>query len=532
MFIRGFFLLIIFVASNINQSLAQNYADPNYYLVDSLDLDLFTETDSLLVDSNLKKYHNTQLHDTIRYNALTKIVEQSWNDHIWPKYNEWLYYKAQELLKDRQLSEREIYGYKFVYIAAVANIGYLAENEGNVAKALEYYRKALIAQDEMDNKEGMAITLNNIGHVYKTQGNILKALEIYNQSLEIRREIKDTSGIANSLNNIAIIYETQEEKEKALELYLESLELRQKIGDRFGEGSSLRSIGLYYYGENNLDKAEQYFNEFLEIRTELGEKQGTARGYNYLGNVYEKKGELDSALVLYQIALEIREELSLSQGICQSLYSIASLEAKLGKWEIAKEKTMRAYNMALAKGYVYEIRDLSILLSSINKNEGNYQKALEMYELHIQMRDSIKNEETQKAAIRQQTKYEFEKQQLVKEQEQLESARLIAEETSRRNNLQYSMIFLGILLFFGLVLSLGFIKVSSTVAEGLIFFAFLIFFEFLLVLADPYIESFTGGEPMWKLLANAFLAGAIFPAHTFFERVLKKRVLKVKRHAK
>jgi hypothetical protein len=40
------------------------------------------------------------------------------------------------------------------------------------------------------------------------------------------------------------------------------------------------------------------------------------------------------------------------------------------------------------------------------------------------MKDSINNEATQKATIRQQTKYEFEKAQIVKENEIKELARL------------------------------------------------------------------------------------------------------------
>ena len=76
------------------------------------------------------------------------------------------------------------------------------------------------------------------------------------------------------------------------------------------------------------------------------------------------------------------------------------------------------------------------------------------------MRDSINNEETQKATIRQQTKYEFEKAQLVKEQEAKEVLRLETEVTSRRDNLQYSIILVAILAVFGMVLALGKVSVS------------------------------------------------------------------------
>ena len=92
--------------------------------------------------------------------------------------------------------------------------------------------------------------------------------------------------------------------------------------------------------------------------------------------------------------------------------------------------------------------------------------------------------------------------------------------------MQYSLIFLGILVLFGIVLSLGFIKVSPNIAEGLIFFAFLILFEFVLVFTEPYLENYTNGEPMYNLLANSVLAILIFPVHAILEKLLKKRIVK------
>jgi len=66
-------------------------------------------------------------------------------------------------------------------------------------------------------------------------------------------------------------------------------------------------------------------------------------------------------------------------------------------------------------------------------------------------------------------------------------------------------------------------------AEGIIFFSFLILFEFLLVLADPYIEVWSGGAPGIKLLFNAGVAALIFPAHAFFEASLRGRLVKQSR---
>ena len=162
----------------------------------------------------------------------------------------------------------------------------------------------------------------------------------------------------------------------------------------------------------------------------------------------------------------------------------------------------------------------------IHKEKQNYKKALSMYEDMIKYRDSLVNEDTKKSMIRQQTKYEFEKTQIIKEQKEKETARLLAEETSRRDNLQYSVILIALLVLGAGVMALSRISVSPRVAEGLIFFSFLILFEFLLVLADPYIEGWSGGAPGIKLLFNAGIAAFIFPLHSLFETKLKKRLAK------
>ncbi len=231
------------------------------------------------------------------------------------------------------------------------------------------------------------------------------------------------------------------------------------------------------------------------------------------------------------------EETCNKHGIAVSLNNIGIIELRRGALAQALKNVTQGLLIAREIGSVHLISANAGILSKVAKIQGDrttdpvlrqarYKEALEMYELHIQMRDSIKNEETLKATIRQQTKYEFEKVQLVKEQEEKERSRIEAEVTSRRDNLQYSVILIALLVLFGGVMSLGFVKVSPRMAEGIIFFSFLILFEFLLVLADPYIDNWSGGAPGFKLLFNAGIAALIFPAHAFFESRLKGRLVK------
>jgi hypothetical protein len=66
--------------------------------------------------------------------------------------------------------------------------------------------------------------------------------------------------------------------------------------------------------------------------------------------------------------------------------------------------------MSKELGYPELIRRSALSLKQIYKSTGRYGLALENYELHIKMRDSINNESTRKASIKSQLKYEYEKQ--------------------------------------------------------------------------------------------------------------------------
>jgi tetratricopeptide (TPR) repeat protein len=357
-------------------------------------------------------------------------------------------------------------------------------------KARSVAEKALNTKSPAKSKKSLLVilsdALSNIGYVYYSQGDIPRALEYHHKTLKIYKEIHYKHGMGISYNNIGGIYKDQGNLTEGLNYHQKSLKIREEIGEELGMGVSYNNIGAIYRDQGDTAEALDYFFHSLNVREKIGDKYGISNSCNNIGNIYMGQGNIPKALTF----------------------------------------GLKALNLAQEIGNPGQIKFAAKLLSTIYEKQGKGMKALEMYKLHVQMKDSINNEETQKATIRQQTQYEFEKAQIVKENEAKEEARIIEEETGRRNNLQYSLIFLGILVLFGVILSLGFIKVSPTIAEGIIFFAFLILFEFILVFSEPYLEQYTNGEPMYNLLANSVLALLIFPVHALLERLLKKRIVR------
>jgi len=82
--------------------------------------------------------------------------------------------------------ENEIIESKIGIVNSFINIGFIYENQGDIAKALEYHHMSLKIREDIGNKEGIADSLNYIGGIYDDQGNIPKALEYYLKSRMVR----------------------------------------------------------------------------------------------------------------------------------------------------------------------------------------------------------------------------------------------------------------------------------------------------------------------------------------------------------
>jgi tetratricopeptide (TPR) repeat protein len=412
---------------------------------------------------------------------------------------------------------------------ALNNLGFVYSHQGNNSIALEHYYKSLKIDKALGDKQGISVGLLNIADIYEQQGDIPKALEYHHKSLKTCEEIGNKEDIAKNLNQLGLIYQNQGDSPKAIEYYNKSLKISEATGNKANTAASLVSLGSAYYIQGDTNKAIEYTYRSLKIIEKIGGKLELSSTLNNLSFFYYNQGDIQKALEYNNRCLKLNEEMGDKEGVARALQNIGYNELQTGTNGLIKAKRhlLKALEMAQEIGYPDLISSVSGHLSKVYEAEGKGMKALEMYKLHIQMKDSINNETTQKATIRQQTQFEFEKAQIVKENEAKEAARVLEEETSRRDNIQYSLIFLGILVLFGIVISLGFIKVSPKIAEGIIFFAFLILFEFVLVFTEPYMEQYTNGEPMYNLLANSVLALLIFPLHAILEKLLKKRIVKV-----
>jgi tetratricopeptide (TPR) repeat protein len=83
--------------------------------------------------------------------------------------------------------------------------GMSAQAEGEYAEALDYYREALLIEEDLNDK---SFILYNMGLIYASNGDHNQALELYHQAIELNPRLPQ------ALNNIAVIYHYQGEAAK------------------------------------------------------------------------------------------------------------------------------------------------------------------------------------------------------------------------------------------------------------------------------------------------------------------------------
>jgi len=398
------------------------------------------------------------------------------------------------------------------------NLGKFNRHKGNHPTALSHFFKALSIWEQLEDEEANSghqlirskmSTLGNIGNLYADQGDYVNALKNYFKILKIQRELNDKESIAKTLGNIGIVY--------------------------YQQGNESQDRGDTVASVENYDNAIKRLYEALNISKELGSKNLVAIWLGNLGNVYvekektvkeeeEKEELLEKALNHYKEALDVKVQLGDQNGIAIWHGNIGLLFIQMKRFAEAEEYLLKALAIDTAIGSLTGSMYRYLALTSLYETTGRFKLAYINHKEYGAVKDSLFNEDKSKDIGRLEVKHEM-------EMAQQEKMRLLKEiqlkrqkKEQRRNNLQYSVIFIIIVLLSLGLLVIGKINIPVRLAEGAIFFTFLLFFEFTLVLLDPYIEQYSSGAPAIKLAFNAVLAGLIFPLHSFFESKLKSRI--------
>jgi tetratricopeptide (TPR) repeat protein len=357
--------------------------DKNWLLIDSIKYEQIDPANKPFLDSILTIYHKAN-NDTVKLELLMLLAESIEDEPVWTRYNQLAYDLA-----DKNGEKRVFLKYK---ANALNNMGFHFQNIGKMQEAIKYYSESLTLREKIKDKNGIANSLNNLGYVFDDLHDLIKAEEYYSQGLKIREELGEKQGIVNSLNN----------------------------------------LGALYYFQKNYPKAIIYHERSLKIAKEINYKRGIGYALNNLGNVYRQLGDFTKALEYQQMGLKMRLETADAAGLSGTYYNFAAIYEQMNDYKKAEEYALKALDVARHADHNEKTREAAFLLFGIYRTEKKFEKALNMYLLYIQMRDSSNNEASKKASVKQQFKYEYEKKEASLKAEQDKKDALAATERKKQ----------------------------------------------------------------------------------------------------
>jgi tetratricopeptide (TPR) repeat protein len=180
---------------------------------------------------------------------------------------------------------------------------------GDYRQAEEYCQQSLKIAQELDDRSGIASSLNNLGVIADFRGDYEQAEDYHQQSLKIAQELGDRSRIVDSLQNLGIIARYRRNYEQAVDYFQRSLRIAQELGNRDGIAGSLHNLGNIAYLLGDYQRAEDYYQQSLRISQELGDRRGIASSLIQLTSLYAEQGDIDMAVRLTTIARDIFAEI-------------------------------------------------------------------------------------------------------------------------------------------------------------------------------------------------------------------------------
>ena len=205
--------------------------------------------------------------------------------------------------------------------------GVLAGAQGDYVAADELVRESMEVARQLDDGQGVAVSLNALAVLAQDRGDIPAAQGLFEESLEVWRELGDSRDVARALSNLANVTTMQGDHERAKSLYGECLAIFQGLGDRTGVAWSLNSQGDVAHDRGDAAAAREFYGQALTIFRELGDSWGIAGTLADLGNMARLERDFSAAHALYRESLKLFQELDHKRGIARLLECFACAAA-------------------------------------------------------------------------------------------------------------------------------------------------------------------------------------------------------------
>ena len=334
------------------------------------------------------------LPDTTQLRILVEISDLC-------EVNEMPKYVNPALVIGKRVVEKDPQSYYVQYYAAAYNNeAFYYDRVGNIDGAIASYLKSLKIREEDNDSLGMAESYNNLASMFQHQADLGAALSYYNKARTIYKMYEDTAGLTNVYINVGFVYYSEGQYDSSQYFFEKGLYLAEVTNDINAMGFALNNLSALYYRNGWFDKTEATYLRSLELRKITGRKNAISRSHHNLGRFYLNRGNVKKALLHAKTSLQLALEIN--------------------------SPDIRS--------------DADLLLSDVYLEQKMFEKSYQHLMSHMMMKDSILNEQTQKATVKQQMEYEYERQKMIDDKEHEKQLAISAEQEQKQKVIIYFIV--------------------------------------------------------------------------------------------
>jgi tetratricopeptide (TPR) repeat protein/DNA-binding MarR family transcriptional regulator len=266
-------------------------------------------------------------------------------------------------------------GDKQLEVKAICETGYMLEEQNELEKALDYFKKCLEISEKEDYPLGIGNGYRGIGRIHWRKSEHDEAIVGFEKSLEISERLGDSKLIASTYIDLGNVYDERYEAEKAIEYYNKSLDILEKIKDTHEIARAYANLAITYKHLEEFDRAIEYNTKLLVLTENLGDIKASGYGFASVSYCFAKKGDLKKARKYVKKAEKIASIID-SQNIMFDVLKTHALICKHEKkWDEAIDYFRKSIKIVENLRALYYLSDSYFELGILYEEMGDTENA-------------------------------------------------------------------------------------------------------------------------------------------------------------
>ena len=419
--------------------------------------------------------------------ALTLAEKANWKSGIARSYNciginyymmgdadSSLKYHQEALERYQQLGDSSGIGWSMGYLGAV--YVYILND---YPKGLSNLDPSLHLLSLINDRKGMARTLDNLGVAYMDLGQAGKSLEDFQKAERISGELGDIAAVGSSDIHIGNLYSELSQYPEALNYTKKALAAFKSVNSKVGISSALGSLGEIYCEAHKDSEGIDYYRQAAVIDEELGQKLGLAQDIANIGNAYLILQNYAEALSAFQRSFTLEKALGYKSGMTNCLSGIATIYInspdsfmnRLGyrgnrRYAIAEKTSKEALQLATETNVLVDQESALKTLASIYTKEKDFANAYKYYQEAVVLNDSLAGDEKRKEITKREIQYQYDKKEdSVRAVQDKKDALALAEIKHQKLVRNYTIGIVGVVGAFSFFIILSYSRRKKLIAD-------------------------------------------------------------------